>query len=239
MDKKKIKALLKLQRIVYNTDGLYLEKNHIVKDKITRVDKVDKKSLLLKLKTEVESCKKCKLWETRINTVFGEGNENAELVFIGEGPGYDEDKQGKPFVGRAGDLLTKILSELGLSREEVYITNIVKCHPVVKPDPYIRNNDRPPNDEEIESCLSYIKTQIKIISPKIICCLGATAAKVLTSIEAPLYEIRGKKFVYKDNTLTITVIPTYHPAAVLRNPALEPLLRNDIKFAIQCLKSSK
>lgn len=234
MGKERLKLLLKLQQVLYETDGLYLEGTKFVQCSTTGV--MSKKSLLQKLKSEVEKCKKCQLWKTRVNTVFGEGYEDSEIMFVGEAPGFEEDKQGRPFVGRAGELLTQIINEVGLSRDKVYITNIVKCHPVIKPDPYLRNNDRPPKDEEITACVSYIKKQIEIINPKIICCLGATALKTLTEIVAPLYEVRGKKFSYKDNP-SIIIVPTYHPAAVLRNQSLEKLLRKDIQYVVQILKS--
>ncbi|MFN3551137.1 MAG: uracil-DNA glycosylase, partial [Endomicrobiia bacterium] len=203
----KIKALLRLYKEVYNIDGLYLEtlQNINVKDSMRKEN--DKEFLLNILKEKIKNCKDCPLWETRTNTVFGEGNINAKLMFIGEGPGYEEDKQARPFVGRAGELLTKIINAMNMKREDVYIANIVKCHPLRVPDPELRNNDRPPNDEEISKCINYLEKQIEIIMPKIICCLGSTAARVLTKNDLPRSELRGKIFDYYKNN-KIKVLPT-------------------------------
>ncbi len=229
----KIKALLRLHKEVYNIDGLYLEifKNVSVKDNIKENNK---QSSLNILKEKIKNCKNCPLWETRTNTVFGEGNINAKIMFVGEGPGYEEDKQGKPFVGPAGELLTKIINAMSMKREDIYITNIVKCHPLRIPDPKLRNNDRPPNDEEISKCISYLEKQIEIVMPEIICCLGATATKILTKNDLRISELRGKIFDYYANN-KIKVLPTYHPAALLRNPSLKPLVWKDMQLIMKLI----
>jgi len=135
---------------------------------------------LKELKTVSEKCHRCPLTESRINFVFGEGNPAAGLMFVGEGPGYEEDRQGRPFIGRAGQLLTKIIEAMKMKREDVYITNIVKCHPMKDPlHPESRGNDRPPSPEEVALCFPILLEQIRVIRPKIICCLGASAARAM------------------------------------------------------------
>jgi len=162
------------------------------------------------LKELEEICKKCTLCDlskTRTNVVFGEGNPNANLMFIGEGPGEMEDKTGRPFVGRAGKLLTKIIENvLELKREDVYIANIVKCRPP---------NNRVPTIEEAESCKPYLLKQIEIIDPKILVCLGKTAFMYLMNENLPISKVRGQIFEFKGKK----VIPTYHPSFLLRNPS--------------------
>lgn len=230
--KQHIISLLKLQKL-YGTEGLYLPQNSNI-----IVNNDNKHKQLVVLQEEVKQCKKCHLWKTRINTVFGEGDINAELMFVGEGPGYEEDKQGRPFVGPAGELLTKIISAMGLSREKVYITNVVKCHPLREPDPYLRNNDRPPTQQEISSCLPYLEKQIEIIRPKVICCLGSTAARVLTGENLPITELCGKIFGY-EKLQGVKIVPTYHPAALLRNPSLKKQTWNDMKTIMKILGIKK
>jgi DNA polymerase len=162
------------------------------------------------LKELEEICKKCTLCDlskTRTNVVFGEGNPNANLMFIGEGPGEMEDKTGRPFVGRAGKLLTKIIENvLNLTRDDVYIANIVKCRPP---------NNRVPTIEEAQKCKPYLLKQIEIINPKILVCLGKTAFMYLMDSDLPISKIRGQIFEYKGKK----VIPTYHPSYLLRNPS--------------------
>ena len=157
-----------------------------------------------KVRKKVEACTKCSLHKTRTNSVFGEGNIKAELMFIGEAPGRDEDKQGKPFVGRAGQLLTDIIAAIGLKREDVYIANILKCRP---PD------NRNPLPEEITECTPYLYTQIEHIKPKVICTLGKFSSQTLLQTETPISQLRGKFHEYRG----IKLMPTYHPAYLLRN----------------------
>ena len=154
-----------------------------------------------------KNCTLCDLAKTRTNVVFGEGNPNAKLMFIGEGPGEMEDKTGRPFVGRAGKLLTKIINTvLELQRSDVYIANIVKCRPP---------NNRVPTIEEAQTCKPYLLKQIEIINPQILVCLGKTAFMYLLESDMPISKVRGQIFEYKGKK----VIPTYHPSFLLRNPS--------------------
>ena len=162
---------------------------------------------LEELKKICINCTLCNLSKTRTNVVFGEGNPKAKLMFIGEAPGEQEDKSGRPFVGRAGKLLTKIISNvLNLSREDVYITNIVKCRPP---------NNRVPTIEEAIKCKPYLLKQIDIINPKILVCLGKTAFMYLMDSDLPITKVRGRVFELKEKK----VIPTFHPSYLLRNPS--------------------
>jgi DNA polymerase len=160
---------------------------------------------LTEVRRELGECKRCKLHVTRRHIVFGEGSEKAQLVFIGEGPGEEEDRQGRPFVGKAGQLLTRIINAIGLRREEVYIANIIKCRP-----PHNRN----PQQEEITTCEPFLNKQLEIIQPKIICALGTFAAQTLLKTNEKISQLRGRFF----SCHGIEVMPTYHPAFLLRNP---------------------
>ncbi len=160
---------------------------------------------LADLREAIQDCKKCPLWKTRTNVVFGEGNPKADLVVIGEAPGADEDEQGKPFVGRAGKLLTEILKAIDFSREEVFICNILKSRPP---------NNRNPLPEEIESCEPYLFKQLELIKPKMILCVGTFAAQTLLRSKETLGKMRGKFHEYQG----IPTMVTFHPAALLRNP---------------------
>jgi len=168
------------------------------------------------LKREALRCVKCKLHETRTTVVFGEGSPQARLLFVGEAPGRDEDIQGRPFVGRAGQLLTRIIESIGLTREEVYIANILKCRP-----PKNRN----PLPDEIACCLPYLTGQIELIRPRIICALGAFAAQPLVGSNEGITRLRGTFYDYHGMKL----IPTFHPAACLRNPATKKYVWEDMK----------
>jgi len=162
---------------------------------------------LKELEKICKNCTLCDLSKTRKNVVFGEGNPNTKLMFIGEGPGEMEDKTGRPFVGRAGQLLTKIIENvLNLKREDVYIANIVKCRPP---------NNRVPTIEEANTCKPYLLKQIEIINPNILVCLGKTAFMYLMNNDMPISKVRGQIFEYKDKK----VIPTFHPSYLLRNPS--------------------
>jgi len=201
------------------------------------VKKEKKKGVLLnELKERYRNCKKCPLWKTRRNFVFGEGNPYAKIMFIGEGPGYEEDLKGRPFVGKAGKLLTKIIEAMGLKREDVYITNIVKCHPVKDiQNPHKRGNDRPPDELEISKCLPILEKQIEIIKPEIIILLGSTALKAITGRKEGITQLRGKFLKYKN----IDTIATFHPAYLLRNPSKKKECWQDIKKVIEKLKNAK
>ncbi len=151
------------------------------------------------------ACTKCELAATRTKVVFGVGNPNARLMFIGEAPGHDEDVQGIPFVGRAGQLLDKILDAAGIARDDVYIGNIIKCRPP---------NNRTPMTSEIDACSPYLVKQLELIKPKVVCTLGLPATMTLLGLKGSMGSLRGKIYQYGD----IKLIPTYHPAAALRDP---------------------
>jgi DNA polymerase len=174
------------------------------------------------VRKELGDCKRCKLHRGRKTIVFGEGNEKATLMLIGEGPGYDEDVQGRPFVGKAGQLLTKILQSINLPREEVYIANIIKCRP-----PQNRN----PESDEIQSCHPFLMKQINVIQPKIICALGTFSAQTLLKTNTKITALRGKLFDLEG----IKVMPTYHPAFLLRNPDKKREVWEDMKKIVELL----
>jgi len=177
---------------------------------------------LEEVRKELGDCKRCKLHRGRKTIVFGEGNEKATLMLVGEGPGYDEDVQGRPFVGKAGQLLTKILQSINLPREEVYIANIIKCRP-----PQNRN----PEPDEIQSCHPFLIKQIGVIQPKIICALGTFSAQTLLETDTKITALRGKLFDLEG----IKVIPTYHPAFLLRNPDKKREVWEDMKKIAELL----
>jgi DNA polymerase len=154
--------------------------------------------------------------------VFGEGSIGAKLVFVGEAPGEEEDNQGRPFVGRAGQLLTKIISAMGLAREDVYICNILKCRPP---------GNRNPKEDEIANCEPFLVKQLEAINPEIICALGTFAAKTLLRSESPISAIRGKFHNYHGRKL----MPTYHPAYLLRNPDAKKLVWEDVQKIMKIL----
>ena len=180
---------------------------------------------LAEVRKELGDCQRCKLHRTRRTIVFGEGNEKATLMFIGEGPGYDEDAQGRPFVGKAGQLLTKIIQSINLSRDEVYIANIIKCRP-----PQNRN----PEPDEIQSCHPFLMKQIGVIQPKIICALGTFSAQTLLKTDAKISVLRGKIYDLEG----IKVIPTYHPAFLLRNPQRKREVWEDMKKIAEWLNNN-
>ena len=168
------------------------------------------------LKEQVLPCTSCPLHKSRNHTVFGAGNARAGVLFIGEAPGRDEDLQGEPFVGRSGQLLTRIIAAIGFSREDVYICNILKCRPP---------NNRDPLPEEVASCEPYLKQQLAIIRPRVICCLGRIAAQTLLKTTASLRSLRESVHYYEG----IPVMATYHPAALLRNPGWKPETWNAVR----------
>lgn len=169
------------------------------------------KDKLAALDEAVRSCRKCEhLASSRTQTVFGIGNPDAELMFVGEAPGADEDKQGEPFVGRAGELLTKIIGAMGLSRADVYIANVLKCRPDMPPG---APGNRPPTTEEMQECLPYLREQIAIIRPRILVALGKTAMAGLVGTEETMGAMRGRWFEFDG----IPLLPTYHPSYLLRN----------------------
>ncbi len=187
------------------------------------LDSATKKMTLEQISDEIGDCTRCKLHEGRTNIVFGEGNANARLVFVGEGPGRDEDEQGKPFVGRAGKLLTKIIHAMGLQRTDVFICNVVKCRP---PD------NRNPEADEMTTCGQFLTKQLISIDPEVIVCLGSIASKYLLNSKASLGSLRGKFHPYLNSKLLVT----YHPAALLRNPNFKKPLWEDMKLVLEELE---
>ncbi len=176
------------------------------------------------LRTEIGDCTRCKLCKGRTNLVFGVGNPDARLMFIGEGPGRDEDLQGIPFVGLAGQLLTKIIEAMGFKREEVYITNIVKCRPP---------NNRNPEPDEVATCMPFLIKQVEIVKPTVIVCLGSVAAQNLLGTTMNISRMRGKFTEWHG----IPVMPTYHPAFLLRNVNMKKPVWEDMKKVMKLLKA--
>ncbi|MDD4203228.1 MAG: uracil-DNA glycosylase [Candidatus Omnitrophica bacterium] len=195
-----------------------------VEETNTPVEVLKETSSLNEMKKEVVTCQKCSLCKTRTNVVFGEGSEKAELVFVGEAPGEDEDIMARPFVGKAGQLLTQIIEKgMKLKREDVYICNVLKCRP-----PQNRN----PLPDEIDKCEKYLLQQLKIIKPKVICTLGKFASQTLLKSETPISKLRGKFYDYHG----ISLMPTFHPAYLLRNPQDKKLVWEDIQKIMSRLK---
>ena len=182
----------------------------------------------LELRRRVAACQRCGLHTTRTQTVFGVGDETADWMFIGEAPGADEDAQGEPFVGRAGQLLTSMIQALGLAREQVFIANILKCRPP---------GNRDPQPLEVAECLPYLARQIALVQPKIIVCVGRIAAQNLLGVETPLGELRGRVLRYRDSA--IPVIVTYHPAYLLRSPSQKRKAWHDLKLARATLAAAR
>ncbi len=179
--------------------------------------------MLEEIEREIRNCKKCDLWMSKTNYVPGEGNPNARIVFIGEAPGREEDRQGRPFVGSAGKYLTKVLEENGIKREDVYITNVLKCRPP---------NNRDPRPDEIEACKPYLIRQLEAIRPDVIVCLGRYSAMVVFEIFglkfSGISRVRGKVFEVYRWGKPVKILPTYHPAAVLYRPNLKGDFEKDI-----------
>lgn len=171
-------------------------------------DPAERAASLVELGRFTATCERCRLAEGRQRVVFGSGSPYADLMFIGEGPGAEEDRQGLPFVGRAGELLTRILKAIDLTREEVYIANIVKCRPP---------GNRDPRPDEVSACVGYLQRQIELIRPKVICALGRVAAQTLLGNDLPLGKMRGDWWLYQGVEMRVT----YHPAALLRNQNLK------------------
>jgi uracil-DNA glycosylase family 4 len=216
----------------------------------------DKATALNALYEQYKGCVRCSLGLSRIRFVFGVGHPNSRVMFIGEGPGYEEDRRGEPFIGKAGQLLDKMMASIGLSRQtNAYIANIVKCHPMTNPQtPEARGNDRPPTPEEVATCSPILLRQIAIIQPKVIMTLGSPSTKMVLKTVEGISKIRGRLFpfpvdaFYPPSTATddsappmlsaelratlaeIQVLPTYHPAALLRNPDLKSDSWSDLKL---------
>jgi uracil-DNA glycosylase family 4 len=177
---------------------------------------------LERIRADIGDCTRCRLHKARTNIVFGVGNPKAELVFVGEGPGHDEDIQGEPFVGRAGKLLTQMIEAMGLKRSDVYICNVVKCRPP---------ENRLPEKDEIATCSPFLARQLAVINPKVICCLGACAAQTVLETNQGISRFRGEWFDYRGSKL----IATYHPAYLLRNPAAKGEVWKDLQKVMSVL----
>src|SRR5581483_6597483 len=181
----------------------------------------DRPTALRLIREEIGDCTRCRLHKQgRKQIVFGVGDPNAELMFIGEAPGADEDEQGEPFVGRAGQLLTNMIKAMGLSREDVYIANIIKCRPP---------SNRTPERDECETCSPFLMQQIKVIGPKAIVALGAVAAKTLLAVNAPMSELRGHWYDFRGTKLAVT----YHPAFLLRDPRQKKETWKDLQMVMK------
>ncbi len=179
--------------------------------------------VMKELKSSINNCNKCKLCKDRKNIVFGQGNVNADIMIIGEGPGAEEDIQGMPFVGKAGQLMNKAFQGLGINRDDLYIANIVKCRPPL---------NRDPEQDEIDACLNYLRNQVIIVKPKIILLLGNIALKTILGKEYSITKARGN-FIDKKGIL---YMPTYHPAALLRDESKKIYFWEDIKKCVNKLK---
>jgi len=177
---------------------------------------------LLKIRTDLGDCTRCKLHRGRTKLVFGDGNPEAELVFVGEGPGRDEDAQGLPFVGRAGKLLTQMIEAMGLQRQDVYICNVVKCRPP---------ENRAPEKDEVETCSPFLLRQLDAISPRVIVCLGGVAAQTLLETNRGISHFRGEWLDFRGTKL----MATYHPAYLLRNPGAKGEVWKDLQKVMAVL----
>jgi len=183
----------------------------------------DPSQALAGLQAEIGDCTRCRLSERRTRLVFGTGNPQARLMFVGEGPGYEEDRQGLPFVGKAGQLLNRIIQAMGMRREEVYIANVVKCRPP---------ENRTPLPDECETCLPFLLRQIEIIRPQVICALGSVAVGALLQTSGSISRLRGTLRSLADGT---AVMPTFHPAYLLRNPEKKKEVWEDMKIVMDFL----
>ena len=180
---------------------------------------------MARIEQDILACRRCSLYRTRTRHVPGEGSLTARLVFIGEAPGLDEDLQGRPFVGRAGQLLTKMIEAMGLRREEVYICNVLKDRPP---------NNRTPEPDEMAACLPFLERQLDVIQPRVICALGSIALKALLGPHMFISAARGRVHDYRG----IPLVPTFHPAYLLRNPPAKKHTWADLKLVMQLLKES-
>ncbi len=178
--------------------------------------------VLTEVATDAAGCRACRLAETRSQVVFGVGDPGADLMFVGEGPGEQEDLRGEPFVGRAGKLLTQLIEGIGLSREQVYIANVVKCRPP---------GNRDPHPDEIAACSPWLDRQLEIIRPRVIVTLGNFATKLLLDTKDGITKLRGQRFAYTRAGVDATLIPTFHPSAVLRGGG-RPLAETRADFVI-------
>jgi DNA polymerase len=182
------------------------------------VNPTERREKLVEVYNEASKCVKCPLSETRNTVVFGAGSADADLMFVGEAPGAEEDRQGLPFVGRAGGLLTELLGEIDLKREDVFIANVLKCRPP---------GNRDPQPEEISSCRPYLMSQVDLIEPRVICTLGNFATKLLSGNPTGITKVRGTPQQHLIGGRAVHLMPLLHPAAALRTPAMADTLRED------------
>jgi DNA polymerase len=178
----------------------------------------ERRERLVELFNEVKDCTKCPLHETRTKAVFGAGNADADLMFVGEAPGAEEDRSGLPFVGRAGQLLNQMLEEIGLARDDVFIANVLKSRPP---------GNRDPHPDEIQACEPYLFEQVRLIEPRVVCTLGNFATKLLSGSPTGITKVRGTPQVHELGGRTVFLLPLFHPAAALRTPAVKETLRAD------------
>jgi DNA polymerase len=182
------------------------------------LDREQRRERLVELYKQVADCTRCPLHETRTKAVFGAGNADAELMFVGEAPGADEDRQGLPFVGRAGQLLNQMLEGIGLAREDVFIANVLKSRPP---------GNRDPLPAEIEACEPYLFEQVRLIEPKVLCTLGNFATKLLSGNQTGITKVRGTPQPHELGGRRVFLLPLFHPAAALRTPSVKEILRQD------------
>jgi DNA polymerase len=182
------------------------------------LDREQRRERLVELYKQVADCTRCPLHETRTKAVFGAGNADAELMFVGEAPGADEDRQGLPFVGRAGQLLNQMLEGIGLAREDVFIANVLKSRPP---------GNRDPLPAEIEACEPYLFEQVRLIEPKVLCTLGNFATKLLSGNQTGITKVRGAPQLHELGGRRVFLLPLFHPAAALRTPSVKEILRQD------------
>ncbi len=187
----------------------------------------ERRRQLVDLYKEVQDCTRCPLHETRTKAVFGAGNADADLMFVGEAPGAEEDRQGLPFVGRAGQLLNQMLEEIGLARDDVFIANVLKSRPP---------GNRDPLPDEIQACEPYLFEQVRLIEPRVVCTLGNFATKLLSGSPTGITRVRGTPQVHALGERTVYLLPLFHPAAALRTPAVKETLRSDFATIPELLR---
>lgn len=226
-------SLTQTQEYYLQTMGVdvYWSKDRVIADLVSDpvpVTVVNEDGAWGKLRQRVAECQQCDLHRGRKQTVFGVGDHNADWLIIGEAPGAEEDRQGEPFVGRAGKLLNSMLLACGLRREQVFIANILKCRPP---------ENRDPKPEEVAACSCYLREQIDLIQPKIILAVGRIAAQNLLQSETPIGKMRGQKYEYADTGIPVVV--TYHPAYLLRSPREKRKAWQDLQMAMQVYQETK
>jgi uracil-DNA glycosylase len=227
-------SLTQTQEYYLQTMGVdvYWSKDRIIADPVSNSDStpekiVEENETWADLRQRIAKCQQCELHRRRTQTVFGVGDHNADWLVIGEAPGAEEDRQGEPFVGRAGKLLNSMLFACGLQREQVFIANILKCRPP---------ENRDPKPDEVAACTGYLRQQIELIQPKIILAVGRIAAQNLMQTETPIGKMRGQQYEYADTGIPVVV--TYHPAYLLRSPREKRKVWQDLQLAMRVYKKT-